>query len=143
MKGKSFWILFSNQDADDYRQSFRSNLSEWFATLNSNGINDWLIVFDSSKERENKNNRPSVMERLRIDFSKYSTRLVYNLQYYLFFLSIVDKMPALTGRLREQLVFAIDSLVNSAEKALKSSEEQSTLSNWNMIEHVNAQVCTN
>lgn len=70
------------QDGEKYRLDVRSDLIEWFATLRDADTNDWLVVFDACKARENKG-RGQVVEKLRNDLSKYVNRYVRFFQYFL------------------------------------------------------------
>ncbi|WKX87962.1 hypothetical protein Q1695_007960 [Nippostrongylus brasiliensis] len=67
--------VIDSASVDEYRTSVRHNVSEWFAKVSTKSDVQWMIVVDSTRAKEKKN-RTTLMEKLKHDFCKHTSRLI-------------------------------------------------------------------
>ncbi|KAL3997638.1 Trafficking protein particle complex subunit 10 TRAPPC10 family protein [Acanthocheilonema viteae] len=108
----------------EYRNEYRNEISEWFATLNKIEGAEWLIVFDSLKAREQKN-RGALIERIKSDFAKFTNRIVeiYDL----------SNIAALQTNIQSHLLNSLERYVTHEENSLADRNDQYSDSNFDFI----------
>ncbi|CAG9534849.1 unnamed protein product [Cercopithifilaria johnstoni] len=108
----------------EYRNEYRNEISEWFATLSKIEGAEWLIVFDSVKAREHKN-RGALIERIKSDFAKFTNRIV----------EIYDSsnVAALQSSMQSHLLNSLEHYVTHEENSLASRNDQYSDSNFDFI----------
>uniref|UniRef100_A0A1I8ATF2 Foie-gras_1 domain-containing protein n=1 Tax=Steinernema glaseri TaxID=37863 RepID=A0A1I8ATF2_9BILA len=115
---------------DEYRANVRHEVSEWFAALNLVDFTQWLIVFDSTKSKENKT-RGQVLERIKSDFSKYINRLI----------EIYDGSPAsmssLLASVQANVQTSIDCFATHQEAVLLTHRNRYRNPNWSLVDYLN------
>ncbi|PIO74677.1 hypothetical protein TELCIR_03307 [Teladorsagia circumcincta] len=109
---------------DEYRTSVRHNVSEWFAKVSTKSDVQWLIIIDSTRAKEKKN-RTSLMEKLRHDFSKHTSRLIEVSE------SVEHgSFMGLVQAVQTALLAHLEILTDTWEASLISAREKYTEANW-------------
>ncbi|MFH4974904.1 hypothetical protein AB6A40_001613 [Gnathostoma spinigerum] len=109
-------FLMNPSSIDDYRNSVRNEVSEWFSLLNSVEGSQWLIIYDSSKARDRKN-RGAVLERIKNDFPKFMDRI------FEIYEGSLQTGHALELLVQSKLLNAVDSFVSYQEVQLSAKKE--------------------
>ncbi|EYC08870.1 hypothetical protein Y032_0063g3406 [Ancylostoma ceylanicum] len=118
--------VIDSASVDEYRTSVRHNVSEWFAKVSSKSDVQWLIVVDSTRAKEKKN-RAGLMEKLKHDFSKHTSRLIE--------VSESVEHGSFTGlvqAVQNALLTHLDILTGTWEASLNGSRGKYTDMNWNL-----------
>ncbi|TKR60005.1 hypothetical protein L596_029601 [Steinernema carpocapsae] len=118
------------ETVDDYRANVRHEVSEWFSTVNQVDFTQWIIVFDSTKSKENKT-RGQVLERIKSDFSKYISRLVE------IYDSSGASMTSLTAAVQGNVQTAIDCFITFQEATLLTSRNRYRNPTWSLVDYLN------
>ncbi|CAI4227644.1 unnamed protein product [Auanema sp. JU1783] len=119
-----FFICSSS--VEEYRSSVRHNVSEWFSMVSSKPDVQWLIVIDSTRAKEKKS-RNSLMEKLKSDFSKHTSRLIEvseSVEHGSFI--------ALAQAVQTALLSHLDLVVNSWEIEMGKSKDSCHEKSWDL-----------
>ncbi|KAK0427663.1 hypothetical protein QR680_010351 [Steinernema hermaphroditum] len=115
---------------DEYRSNIRHEVSEWFANLNLVDFTQWLIVFDSTRSKENKT-RGQVLERIKSDFSKHINRLI----------EIYDgsgaSMSSLLAAVLANVQTSIDCFATHQEAVLLTHRNRYRNPTWSLVDYLN------
>ncbi|KAE9413386.1 hypothetical protein Angca_006995, partial [Angiostrongylus cantonensis] len=118
--------VIDSASVDEYRTSVRHNVSEWFAKVSSKSDVQWLIIVDSTRAKEKKN-RPSLLEKLRHDFSKHTSKLIEVSE------SVEHgSFVGLVQAVQNALFAHFDILSDTWEASLSSSRGKYTDMDWNL-----------
>uniref|UniRef100_A0A0K0CUF2 Trafficking protein particle complex subunit 2 n=1 Tax=Angiostrongylus cantonensis TaxID=6313 RepID=A0A0K0CUF2_ANGCA len=103
--------VIDSASVDEYRTSVRHNVSEWFAKVSSKSDVQWLIIVDSTRAKEKKN-RPSLLEKLRHDFSKHTSKLFWSLGAYEHALTLYDELDQYLFEIVEEIAVTEGGLLS-------------------------------
>uniref|UniRef100_F1KUN0 Trafficking protein particle complex subunit 10 n=1 Tax=Ascaris suum TaxID=6253 RepID=F1KUN0_ASCSU len=118
---------------DEYRTGSRHEASEWFASVSQVNGTEWLIVFDSTKAREKKN-RGTLLERIKSDFAKHTSRVVEVHE------GSSQCMNGLQLLMQSYLLSSLDTFVGHEESYLSVLKEDYKNSDFNFIAYCEYQM---
>uniref|UniRef100_A0A0R3RIZ3 Trafficking protein particle complex subunit 10 n=1 Tax=Elaeophora elaphi TaxID=1147741 RepID=A0A0R3RIZ3_9BILA len=118
------FFFLNPSSVPEYRNEFRNEISEWFATVSKMEGAEWLIVFDSLKAREQKN-RGALIERIKSDFAKFTNRII----------EIYDpsNIVALQNSMQSHLLNSLEHYVTHEESSLSNRNDQYSDANFDFI----------
>lgn len=134
----TYWIECS--DIEKYKQSLRNHISEWFASLRSHNIQDWMIIvvehLDNKKINKTKLlSRTTVLEKLKNDFpSKNGERCVSLLDPFRSDSRAAVSLNGLLLRLRQLLLQAYNTHLNWYEEHVRNQREKRNELGWDFLE---------
>lgn len=118
---------------EEYRTSTRNEVSEWFALVSQAEGAEWLIIFDSTKAREMKN-RGALMERIKSDFAKFTSRI---LEIHEGSAQCTSGMQLL---IQTHLLTALECYVSAEEARLSACKEDYKKLDFNFITYCEDQM---
>uniref|UniRef100_A0A915BQZ4 Trafficking protein particle complex subunit 10 n=2 Tax=Parascaris univalens TaxID=6257 RepID=A0A915BQZ4_PARUN len=118
---------------DEYRLGSRHEVSEWFASVSQVNGAQWLILFDSTKAREKKN-RGTLLERIKSDFAKHTSRVVEIHE------GSSQCMNGLQLLMQSYLLSSLDAFVSYEESYLSVLKEDYKSSDFNFIAYCEYQM---
>uniref|UniRef100_A0A7I4XT41 Trafficking protein particle complex subunit 11 n=1 Tax=Haemonchus contortus TaxID=6289 RepID=A0A7I4XT41_HAECO len=119
-------FVIDSASVDEYRTSVRYNVSEWFAKVSTKSDVQWLIIIDSTRAKEKKN-RPALIERLKHDFSKHTSRLIEVSE------SVEHgSFMGLVQAVQTALLAHLDILSDTWEASLITAREKYIEMNWSL-----------
>ncbi|KAK6040432.1 hypothetical protein COOONC_22064, partial [Cooperia oncophora] len=128
-------FVIDSASVDEYRASVRHNVSEWFREeflpstefqVSTKSDVQWLIIIDSTRAKEKKN-RTALMERLRHDFSKHTSRLIEVSE------SVEHgSFMGLVQAVQTALIAHLDILTDTWEASLISARDKYSEMNWSL-----------